>query len=387
LSAGKSDLEGTMPNRFLNLSCLVAILIGFSAGHTASADDAADAESTKRLERIDRSLERALEWLAGQQKSSGEFPTEPMGQPGVTSLCVLAFMSQGHLPAKGQYGAKLDLAIRYVLDSQKQSGLIARAAPDGPNVPHNPDHEIGRASAYNHAISALMLSEAYGMMDESDSRVIRQAIEKALVVTLAEQQRVKPRAVDRGGWRYLDSYQGVDADLSVASWQLMFLRSARNAGFDVAEQPVNDGVEYVRRCFLPQTGQFQYEIGGSSSSRGMTGAGILSLSLAGKHNTPEAQKAAQWLLGKRFDNYNVNEVWIERYHYSVFYCCHAMYQMGGEYWEKFFPSVADTLLENQNADGSWDPERDDERWGNSLTTAMVVLALGAPDEMLPIFQR
>jgi hypothetical protein len=376
-----------MRNQFLHFSCAATFLIGLGTGPSASAEDSVDAGSTKRLARIDTSLERALEWLAGQQKSSGEFPTEPLGQPGVTSLCVLAFMSQGHLPAQGEYGAKLDRGVRYVLDSQKQSGLIARAAPDGPQVPHNIDHEIGRASAYNHAISALMLSEAYGMMDEANSGVIKQAIDKALVVTLAEQRRHKPRAVDRGGWRYLDSYQGVDSDLSVASWQLMFLRSARNAGFDVAEQPINDGVEYVRRCFVPATGQFQYEIGARVSSRGMTGAGILSLSLAGKHNTPEAQKAAQWLLGKPFDNYNENEVWIERYHYSVFYCCHAMYQMGGEYWEKFFPSVADTLLENQNADGSWDPERDDERWGNSLTTAMVVLALGAPDEMLPIFQR
>ncbi len=369
------------------LGCVVALLVGTTVGSTSVADEVADEPSAERLERIDKSLERALEWLAGQQKTSGEFPTEPLGQPGVTSLCVLAFMSQGHLPAKGEYGAKLDQGIRYVLDSQKQSGLIARAAPDGPQVPHNTPHEIGRASAYNHAISALMLSEAYGMMDEADSRAIRQAIDKALAVTLAEQGRPKPRAVDRGGWRYLDSYQGVDSDLSVASWQLMFLRSARNAGFEVAEQPINDGVEYVRRCFVPATGQFQYEIGARVSSRGMTGAGILSLSLAGKHNTPEAQKAAQWLLGKPFDNYNENEVWIERYHYSVFYCCHAMYQMGGEYWEKFFPSVADTLLENQNADGSWDPERDDERWGNALTTAMVVLALAAPDEMLPIFQR
>jgi hypothetical protein len=77
------------------------------------------------------------------------------------------------------------------------------------------------------------------------------------------------------------------------------------------------------------------------------------------------------------------------YHYSIFYCCHAMYQMGGEYWEKFYPATADTLLENQNDDGSWDFERhpNDVRWGNSFTTAMVVLGLSAPNEMLPIFQR
>jgi hypothetical protein len=376
-----------MRNQVLYLSRITTLLIGFGCGQRAWADELAEIQSAQRLERIDASLKRALEWLNAKQETSGAFPTDPLGQPGVTSLCVLAFMSQGHLPGNGPYGANLERGIRYVLDSQKESGLIARPAPDGPKVPHNPPHEIGRASAYNHAISALMLSEAYGMMDEADSQEIRQAIEKALAVTLTEQRRNKARAVDRGGWRYLDSYQGVDSDLSVASWQIMFLRSARNAGFDVPEGPINDAAAYVGRCFIPATGQFQYEIGGRFSSRGMTGAGILSLSLAGKPNSPEAQKAAQWLIGKRFDNYNQNEVWIERYHYSIFYCCHAMYQMGGDHWDKFFPATADTLLANQNTDGSWDPERDDERWGNAFTTAMVVLGLSAPDEQLPIFQR
>lgn len=374
-----------MPARAVSIRCILALLVSLHSGRVALADD--QAQSEQRMERIDASLSRALKWLDEQQDASGGFPTDPLGQPGVSSLCVLAFMSQGHLPGDGQYGATVDRGIRYVLDSQKQSGLIARQAPDGPAVPHNVEHEMGRAAAYNHAISALMLSEAYGMMDASDSQKIKQAIEKALVVTLAEQKRKKARAVDRGGWRYLDSYQGVDSDLSVASWQIMFLRSAKNAGFDVPEEPLNDAVAYVGRCFIPATGQFQYEIGGTFSSRGMTGAGILSLSLAGKHKSPEAQKAAQWLLGKSFAAYNQNEVFIERYHYSVFYCSHAMYQMGGDYWEKFFPATADTLLANQNKDGSWDPEQDDERWKNSFTTAMVVLALSAPDEMLPIFQR
>jgi hypothetical protein len=379
--------EQTMRDHFLYLLFFLAILIGFGFGQSALADDVTKVQSAKRLERIHESLERALIWLNGQQERSGGFPTDPLGEPGVTSLCTLAFMSQGHFPGNGKYGTTLNRGIHYVLESQKKSGLIAREVPNGPEVPHVTTHEIGRTSAYNHAISALMLSEAFGMVDKTDSQDIRQAVEKALAVTLAEQRRKKPRDVDRGGWRYLDSYEGVDSDLSVVSWQVMFLRSARNAGFDVPEGPINDAAEYVGRCFMPATGQFQYEIGGRFSSRGMTGAGILSLALAGKHNTPEAQKAAQWLLSRPFDDYNQNEVWIERYHYSVFYCCHAMYQMGEEYREKFFAATADTLLKNQNTDGSWDPERDDEKWGNSLTTALVVLGLSAPDEQLPIFQR
>jgi hypothetical protein len=371
------------------LSQIVTLMIGFGRGLPAFAEDVGDVQSAQRLEQINAASERALGWLKSQQDASGGFPTDPTGQPGVTSLCLLAFMSQGHLPGNGQYGSTLDKGITYVLASQKESGLIAREAPNGPRVPHNTTHDIGRTSVYNHAISGLMLSEAYGMVDGEDSRVIRQAIEKALAVTLAEQRRRPQRDIDRGGWRYLHPFGGIDSDLSVVGWQLAFLRAARNAGFDVPEERINEAVEYVRRCFIPATGQFYYEIGGSNNSRGMVGSGILSLALAGKHNSPEAQQAAQWLLSQPFDNYNQNESPLEIYHYSVFYCCQAMYQMGGEYWDKFFPRTADTLLKNQNVDGSWDPELHpyNVRYGNTFTTAMVVLGLSAPNEQLPIFQR
>jgi hypothetical protein len=372
-----------------HLAQIIGLVIGLSGVTQVFADDAAETAMAERLEQVNASLARALEWLNEQQDASGAFSTDPMGQPGVTSLCMLAFMTQGHLPGSGQYGTTLDKGIKYVVESQKDSGLIARVAPNGPQVPHNTTHDIGRTAVYNHSISGLMLSEAYGMVDGEDSRVIRQAIEKALAVTLAEQRRTPQRDVDRGGWRYLHRYGGIDSDLSVVGWQLAFLRSARNAGFDVPEEPINDAVEYVRRCFIPATGQFYYEIGGSNNSRGMAGAGILSLALAGKHNSPEANKAAQWLLEHPFDRYNENETALEIYHYSVFYCCQGMYQMGGEYWDKFFPRTADTLLRHQNADGSWDPELHpyNVRYGNAFTTAMVVLGLSAPNEQLPIFQR
>ena len=47
------------------------------------------------------------------------------------------------------------------------------------------------------------------------------------------------------------------------------------------------------------------------------------------------------------------------------------------------------VLANQRPDGSWDAEsfQRDRRFGNSYTTALVVLAVGAPNQLLPIFQR
>jgi hypothetical protein len=66
-----------------------------------------------------------------------------------------------------------------------------------------------------------------------------------------------------------------------------------------------------------------------------------------------------------------------------------MYQMGGKYWQQFFPRTVRTLLANQQRDGSWPAEShfNDGQFGNSYTTALVVLSLGAPNQFLPIFQR
>ena len=65
-----------------------------------------------------------LVWLAAQQQPNGSFPTLDTGQPGVTCLCMLAFMSHGHLPGEGPYGEHLKRAGEYAaqLPETKWSG-------------------------------------------------------------------------------------------------------------------------------------------------------------------------------------------------------------------------------------------------------------------------
>jgi hypothetical protein len=126
----------------------------------------------------------------------------------------------------------------------------------------------------------------------------------------------------------------------------------------------------------------------------MAGAGILALAHAGFHNAPEATRSADWLLQFNFDDYNRIEPFTQdwkndRYHYGLFNCCQAMYQLGGRYWLQFFPRAVRTLLDNQQSDGSWPAESHfhDAQFGNAYTTALVVLSLGAPNQLLPIYQR
>src|SRR6188472_1808649 len=62
--------------------------------------------SPSQWRRVDLAVSRALTWLANQQLADGSFPTLDSGQPGVTSLCTMAFIAHGHVPGKGQYGAR-----------------------------------------------------------------------------------------------------------------------------------------------------------------------------------------------------------------------------------------------------------------------------------------
>ncbi len=357
----------------------------------------ADVLSEAEWEEVNESVEQALRWLASEQQSDGSFPTQVHGQPGVTGLVVLAFLTQGHLPGEGQYGKVLDRSIDYIADCQKPNGLLAKLGPNGPQLTrHNIEHRVGVAASYNHAIAGLVLSETYAMAGSERVRSMQPVIERALDVTCQMQDWPKDIAADQGGWRYVDDDGEYDSDLSVTGWQLMFMRSAKNAGFDIEQRRIERAIGYVRRTFRPDMGSFCYKSEPRPrSSRGLAGAGILALAHSGMHHTEEAQQAGEWILSAGFDHYNAagrvsgESRQSDRYFYGLLTCSQAMYQLGDDYWSEFFPPMSKVLVRNQNADGSWDRESRgrNSRWGNAYTTAIGVIALNASNQLLPIFQR
>ena len=347
---------------------------------------------------IDVAVKKSLTWLATKQDQDGSFQTVPGGQPGVTSLCVMAFAAHGHLPGQGEYGDSLTRAMNYIISCQKQNGLIALKCPDTEEIPRQVKHAISNNAVYNHAISATALSELYGLAagDEQHAEVI----EKAMAASLTMQQWPKDIEENRGGWRYLSTKISWrhQSDLSVTAWQLMFFRSAKNSGFDVPEKSVQAGIDYVLRTFDKERSTFRLFAGeprGGEPSRAMAGAGILALAHSGVHNRPENVKAADFMLKHpcvpygQDDPLNNGGWYDDRYHYSAFLTTQAMYQMGGKYWRLHFPPTAKALIDNQSPDGNWPAEKHhyDAPFGNAYTTALVVLTLGAPNQLLPVFQR
>jgi hypothetical protein len=379
-----------------------ALLLAQQAQHPQKSPPAAAAAAIPRdaapdnvlshdqWQRVDESAERALAWLASQQQLDGSFATDQFGQPGVTGLVTLAYLAWGHEPGSGRYGATIDRALGYIASCQRVNGFISAEGPDEPVVAGAARQTYSVPATYNHAIAGLTLSEAYGISGAHAGAETARAIERALQVSLAIQSWDRSPE-NAGGWRYLHTR---DSDLSVAGWHLMFLRSAKNAGFDVPDEPIDRAVGFVLRCFSPEFKTFEYDVKPEDRrSRAMAGAGILALAHSGMHNRPEARAAADWILAHGFGNYNEAQQFGttyhgDRYHYGVFYCSQAMYQMGGHYWQQFFPATVPVLLANQRLDGSWAEESNqDMRFGRTYTTALVVLALGAPNQILPIFQR
>jgi hypothetical protein len=362
------------------------------AAASSTSNTSSNVLSTEEWRQVDHSVDRGLAFLASQQQPDGSFPTLPFAQPGVTSLAVLAFMAHGHTPGNGPYGQRLERAVQYIVACQKQSGLIMLMAPDGSEIDRNLEHDVGIAGTYDHAIASLTLAELYGMSPTANVAKLQTVIDKSLRASLTMQRWPKEASYDNGGWRYIIDYNESDSDLSVTGWHLMFLRSARNAGFDVPDRAIAEAVAYIRRAFGKEHGTFNYTINRyNGRTRGMAGAGILALGHAGFHDSVEAKRAADTILGYSFEVYNDNQPLPDRdrYHYSLFMCCQGMYQMGSPYWEKFFPRTVRAVLAHQDSDGSWDAEsyQKDRRYGNSYTTAMVILAVGAPNQLLPIFQR
>ena len=330
--------------------------------------------------RVDKANSRALAWLATQQGESGAFHSLDNGQPAVTSLCIMAFLACGHHPGEGPYGEQLNKAIDFVISCQKPKGILEMISPQ----PGDPELRW-ITGMYNHGISGTMLAEVYGTTTAERSAAIRTAIERAIGLTVHAARVSKPMPF-KGGWRYTPMH--LDADMSISSWQLMFLRSAHNAGFDVPEDVIDGAVDFIKRCYnLRGEGAFSYAPD-SGTTPAMNGAGIVGMALSGLHQTEMAQSSAKYLVVnymKEFTEYNI----CTRYHYNIYHTTLGLMQIGGETWRTFYPPVVEVLLKNQGADGSWQAETQpyDSLFGNAYTTALIVQALAAPNQLIPIYQR
>jgi hypothetical protein len=123
-------------------------------------------------------------------------------------------------------------------------------------------------------------------------------------------------------------------------------------------------------------------------------AGVVSLAMAGQHQTPTELAAGEWLLSHPFRGFGDRIGRADRFFYSAYYTSQAAAQLGGRYWEGIFPPLAAAVMSAQSPDGSWPVEVGPEQaahqdmiFGNTYTSAMAALALTPVFQLLPVYQR
>ena len=157
-------------------------------------------------------------------------------------------------------------------------------------------------------------------VDDKQDRMIRHRLKQAVKLILASQQVDKGRQ-HRGGWRYAPG--ATDSDLSVTVWQVMALRSAKNAGLDVPGEAIDLAVGYLERCYDDDEEACAYQPGGHPSYSSAA-AGLLSLQVCGKYDSDEVKHSADWLLSYDLE---YDDQW---FFYGTYYYAQGMYQRGGQ---------------------------------------------------------
>ncbi|MAE66021.1 MAG: hypothetical protein CMJ18_17250, partial [Phycisphaeraceae bacterium] len=200
------QVRRAVPAICVTLACSVPIGV--------RAEERNDVEITPALR---ESVQKGLGYLASIQADDGSYGTQRYGRHvGITSLACLAFMADGHLPQRGEFGRHVERGLDFVVRHAQESGLVAADTSHGP--------------MYGHGFATLFLAEIYGTTQ--DVRV-REALIKAVRLIVATQNH-------EGGWRYQPVPQ--QADISVTICQVMALRAARNSGLSVPRETIDRAI-------------------------------------------------------------------------------------------------------------------------------------------------
>ncbi|MED5280227.1 MAG: prenyltransferase/squalene oxidase repeat-containing protein [Verrucomicrobiota bacterium] len=338
-------------------------------------ENSLDVGNPFKPDKVDKAIERGIGFLMKKQRGDGAI-LDRGHDTTMTALSLMAMAAVGHQPINpDDKGRMMRKALDFVLqeDRQDENGYFGKK-------------DNGRM--YGHGIITLMLSEMLGMgMDDEGDRLILKRCESAIGLILRS-QAVPKSTSHQGGWRY--SPDSRDADLSVTIWQLMALRSAKNAGLKVPSSAIEEAIGYLRRSYwssLDERGEplrkvsgFAYQPGGHPDYA-TTAAGLLAMQVCGQYESPFVKGAADWLLEHEPQKQK------KFFFYGTYYYAQGMYQRGEEHSTTAREKVESLLLGMQKGSGSWQGSGSEAGHGEVYSTTMAILALAVKYHYLPIYQR
>ncbi|NUN49006.1 MAG: HEAT repeat domain-containing protein [Candidatus Brocadiae bacterium] len=356
-----------------------------------------------------------LEWLARHQEKNGAWLADgyergcPRGDScgsddrgmseytgATTGLSILAFLGAGyshkddHLRPQGEgapavhaYTSTVARALKYLVREQGKDGLIDPS--DNQNM-------------YVHGIASLALVEGYSMTHDPELRGPAQRCVNLIVDT---QQ-------DNGGWDY-GPVQSGRGDISITSWMVMCLRSARAANLAVPKRAWDRARKFTHASTDYQTGNIAYCVQGPPTrvTRGCNAMIAIGMATRAYLGMPEDQdlskKMVDQILGAppRYDeeaghcaNWGRLENRRGKSHASLYYTYYAtlaLFHHGGQAWDEWNAKMRACTLVTQaktgHRKGSWDPVVWDGQWGGRVyTTAFNIMNLEVYYRYLPCYQ-
>jgi len=339
----------------------------------------------------ERALALALGWLARHQSDEGcwspagfnhecKTGNGSCGGPGIeiykvglTGLALLAFLGAGHTQVDGDYSDNVRRAVKYLRKGQTPDGCFCARSGN---------------YMYNHIIATYALTEASGM---NEGPLIRSSVQKGLDFLVGAQHIEREGC--RLGWHY--TKRPGKSDSSVTGWACCTLAIARSLKFNVRLDSLGGGLEWFDKVTDKGTGQVGYtgvdpgpvrapdrmKDFPAVKSESLTAAALLVRFFCGQapQDFPVMIGHAERIMEKP-PVWNTKDGSIDIYYW--YYATHAMYQMGGCYWDEWEKAMRNTIIGSQIqegcARGSWDPAG---CWGPDggriYTTAMLSLCLEA----------
>ncbi|HUY89549.1 MAG TPA: prenyltransferase/squalene oxidase repeat-containing protein [Pirellulales bacterium] len=339
-----------------------------------------------------------LDWLARHQAPDGHWGPDCLGAtPGslcvkgqectgrggsyeaaLTGLAVLAFQAGGHYHFNGRlYSGCVARALDYLVARQGFHGELVGSMNDRSTSADLSKARFDHCYMYEHGIASFALCEACAVAKASRSVPSPKLMEAAAkaVKFIELQQHLD------GGWRYTVEL-GEPSDTSVSGWSMLALKTAREAEIALDERTIPRLVEFFDREQEPLTGRTHYTLANFNTDA-LTGVGMLvDEFILLKRDTRRIALASLYLADQAEERWGPHKNSPADY-YLWYNCTLAMFQAGGEPWQRWNAVVRDRVVSLQERGetcrrGSWPPN---DRWsgtgGRIYSTALAVLTLEA----------
>ncbi|MEM8884584.1 MAG: prenyltransferase/squalene oxidase repeat-containing protein, partial [Planctomycetota bacterium] len=338
-------------------------------------------ERTQERVRV-QAIRGGLRYLASIQQRDGSWGSK--ARVGVTSIALLAFLSQGEQMGRGPYGDVIERGVRYLLScslAPLKSNPLRSALPNKPSgyIWGGAADADSRMHGHGYATQVLCLVYGSGLRSGALRADLRTKIRRAVRV-------IEDAQTFTGGWGYEPSSSSFHEG-SITVTVVQALRLARDTGYIVDREVHLRGLRYLKQSQRPD-GSFRYSLTRNDSTPALTAAALCAMHGFAEYASKTTRAGMEYL---RDRHRRVRA--LQWPYYGNYYAAQVYYRAGGRDWDhwtgRWVPWILSRARKLPNGDIYWDDsDRGPERsQGRAYATAFSCVTLSVPDGLLPLFNK